>query len=177
MTPELDLVRWFKPRGRVANLGVRLVQARYRLVRCLLGTRRQRMAIDLHTHTTALAALVLWLKRLDAGDLPACVALPGPERRFLLHAYAADRLGLAFLIGTTDGAPALQAVVRPRELVLAARLAFMALVEDRVDHTLWPTPGPAYPPHVILPDPWFDDAVCPAIRRRLRRLVASQQVG
>ena len=160
-TPELDLVRWFKPRGRVANLDVRLVQEGYGVVRCLLGTRRQRMAIDLHAHTTALAELVLWLKRLDAGDLPASVALPGPERGFLLRAYAADRLGLAFLIGTTDGAPALQAVVRPRELARAARLAFMALVEDRVDHTLWPTPDPAYPPHVILPDPWFDDAVCP----------------
>ena len=78
VTPELDLVRWFKPRGRVANLDMRLVQEEYGAVRCLLGTRQQRMAIDLHTHTTVLAALVLWLKRLDAGDLPACVALRSP---------------------------------------------------------------------------------------------------
>lgn len=114
-TPDLDLVPWFKPRGRVAGLDVRLVQEGYGVARCLLGTRRQRMAINLHAHTTALADLVLWLNRLDAGDLPATVELPGPGRRFALHAYAADRVGLAFLIGTMDGAPALQAVVRPRE--------------------------------------------------------------
>ena len=65
----------------------------------------------------------------------------------------ADRLGLTILIGTTDGAPALQAVVRPREMALAARLALMALVEDRVDHTLWSTPGPAYPLTSSYPSP------------------------
>ena len=171
-TPDLDLVPWFKPRGRVAALEVRLVQDGFGVVRCLVGTRRQQMAIDLHAHTSALADLILWLKRLDAGDLPATVDLPGPSRRFALHAYAADRVGLAFMIGTVDGAPALQAVMRPRDLARAARVAFMALVEDRFDHAVWPTPDPAYPPHVILPDPWFDDAVCPERAAMMNEIIA-----
>ena len=171
-TPELDLVPWFKPRGRVAAMEVRLVQDGYGVARCLLGTRRQRFAIDLHAHTTALADLVLWLKRLDAGDLPATVSLPGPGPIFALHAYAADRAGLAFLIGTRDGAPALQAVIRPTELARAVRVAFMGLVEDVFDHGLWPAQDPTDPQHVILSDPWFDDAVCAERAALMNELIA-----
>lgn len=47
----------------------------------------------------------------------------------------------------------------------------MALAEDRADPALWPDRDPAYPPWVILPDPWFDDAVCPERAALMNELI------